>query len=233
MRAVMPYIDLAPVYNSWDQNNQYTTGNNGNIIRTTYPVYLCPSDSASRTWNNVPNYNYAVNLGNTTTTRTSPFNGINYMAAPFNTTTDGTRANVGSKNCKTTKMSDITDGTTNVMLIAEIRQGQNTAPSPAQDLRGLIWYVPFVGFTAHNPPNTFVPDRLQSTFCISTNSTIQLPCAGNDATNPIMFSARSRHTGGVHVLLGDGSARFISENIDLNTWRNLSTIADGQSLGEF
>ncbi|ODA28971.1 DUF1559 domain-containing protein [Planctopirus hydrillae] len=228
MRAIMPYIDLAPVYNSWDQNIQYAAGNNVNILRVTYPVFLCPSDSASRTWNNVPNYNYAVNLGNTTTTRLSPFNGVTYMAAPFNTTTDANRANAGSKNCKTTKMSEITDGTTNVMLVAEIRQGQN-----GSDLRGLIWYVPFVGFTAHNPPNTTVPDRLAAGFCVATNSAIQLPCAANDTANPIMFSARSRHTGGVHVLLGDGSARFVSENIDLNTWRNLSTMADGQSLGDF
>jgi prepilin-type processing-associated H-X9-DG protein len=29
-----------------------------------------------------------------------------------------------------------------------------------------------------------------------------------------MFSASSRHTGGVHCLMADGAVRFISENID-------------------
>lgn len=47
------------------------------------------------------------------------------------------------------------------------------------------------------------------------------------------FAARSQHTGGVHVLLGDGSSRFVSNNIDINTWRNLSTMADGQVISDF
>ncbi|WP_299465403.1 DUF1559 domain-containing protein [uncultured Gimesia sp.] len=37
----------------------------------------------------------------------------------------------------------------------------------------------------------------------------------------------SSHTGGVHFLLGDGAVRFLSENIDLNTYRDLGFIADG------
>ena len=36
-----------------------------------------------------------------------------------------------------------------------------------------------------------------------------------------MVGARSNHEGGVHVLLADGSARFVSENVDYNTWQRL------------
>ena len=36
-------------------------------------------------------------------------------------------------------------------------------------------------------------------------------------------AARSRHPGGVHVLLGDGAVRFVGDNIDLATWRGLAT----------
>lgn len=46
-------------------------------------------------------------------------------------------------------------------------------------------------------------------------------------------SAGSLHTGGCHVLLADGSVRFISENIDTTTRQRLSTMADGQTMGEF
>jgi prepilin-type N-terminal cleavage/methylation domain-containing protein/prepilin-type processing-associated H-X9-DG protein len=49
----------------------------------------------------------------------------------------------------------------------------------------------------------------------------------------IVSAARSLHTGGVQVALCDGSVRFISENIDLATWRNLFSRGDGQVLGEF
>ena len=39
--------------------------------------------------------------------------------------------------------------------------------------------------------------------------------------------------GGVHVLLCDGSVRFVSENIHLPTWQNLGDKEDGNTLGEF
>ncbi|MEO2018425.1 MAG: DUF1559 domain-containing protein, partial [Fuerstiella sp.] len=43
----------------------------------------------------------------------------------------------------------------------------------------------------------------------------------------------SAHTGGIQVTLGDGSVRFISENIDNNLRKNIAFIADGETIGEF
>ena len=43
----------------------------------------------------------------------------------------------------------------------------------------------------------------------------------------------SFHVGGGHFLLGDGSVRFISQNIDPKTLRNLAHRADGQMLKDF
>lgn len=51
-------------------------------------------------------------------------------------------------------------------------------------------------------------------------------CGPND--EPFSF-----HTGGVHCLLGDGSVRFVSENISTVTVARLCAPADGQVLGEF
>lgn len=48
-----------------------------------------------------------------------------------------------------------------------------------------------------------------------------------------IFGARSEHVGGVHVLLCDGSVRFISENMDLDTWRALGTRSRGEVIGEY
>ncbi len=47
------------------------------------------------------------------------------------------------------------------------------------------------------------------------------------------FPARSRHTGGVHVLMGDGSVRFASDSVDLAVWQNSGSIGDGEVVGEF
>jgi len=48
-----------------------------------------------------------------------------------------------------------------------------------------------------------------------------------------IISARSAHTGGAQVTMGDGSVRFVSDNIDLNTWRGLGTRGGGEVTGEF
>jgi hypothetical protein len=43
----------------------------------------------------------------------------------------------------------------------------------------------------------------------------------------------SEHIGGGHIVLGDGSVRFVSENIDLLTWAELSSMNEGEIVGEF
>ena len=43
----------------------------------------------------------------------------------------------------------------------------------------------------------------------------------------------SAHTGGVHILLLDGSVRFLGDNTDMLTVRGLATRADGARIGEF
>lgn len=44
---------------------------------------------------------------------------------------------------------------------------------------------------------------------------------------------KSLHTGGAQFLLCDGSVRFLSQNIDHNTYQMLGDRWDGFVLGEF
>jgi prepilin-type processing-associated H-X9-DG protein len=44
------------------------------------------------------------------------------------------------------------------------------------------------------------------------------------------ISARSAHTGGVNAALCDGSVTFISDSIDLTTYRAMSTSAGGETF---
>jgi prepilin-type N-terminal cleavage/methylation domain-containing protein/prepilin-type processing-associated H-X9-DG protein len=49
-----------------------------------------------------------------------------------------------------------------------------------------------------------------------------------------LISARSYHSGGVNVAFGDGHVTFISDSIDLPTWRALGTRNGGESkLGDY
>lgn len=71
---------------------------------------------------------------------------------------------------------------------------------------------------------------------------------GNSDANVSLLSASSHHTGGAQVLLTDGSARFVSENIDTGNlglatsrgaaspygvWGALGTRAGGEVIGEW
>jgi prepilin-type processing-associated H-X9-DG protein len=60
-----------------------------------------------------------------------------------------------------------------------------------------------------------------------------LPCAGS-TSDWNTATARSRHPGGVNVVMADGSVRFIVDRINLTTWQALGTIKEGEVfLGDF
>jgi prepilin-type N-terminal cleavage/methylation domain-containing protein len=79
--------------------------------------------------------------------------------------------------------------------------------------RGFGWILgkPFATtFTAYLPPNSPTPD-------------MQSMGIG-------FYSARSNHPGGVQVLLGDGSVRFVDDEIKLAVWRAMGTCEGGEAL---
>ena len=51
--------------------------------------------------------------------------------------------------------------------------------------------------------------------------------------NKALAAARSYHTGGVNMLLADGSVRFVQNGVSLVTWRALATRAGGEVVGEY
>ncbi len=220
IRSLLPYLEQKALYDAYDEGTKYQEGTNVELIKIRIGVYTCPSDTAAASWTvGGQNFNYAVNLGNTSVFRNSPLNGVTFQAAPFYNRNDPPMSNI-----PTYRLDDIRDGTSNTLLIGEVRQGQNT-----NDLRGLTWWGPASGFTTHNLPNSPVPDYLDGGWCPTVSQTLSgWPCMPATSANPVNFSARSRHPGGVHVGLGDASVHFIADSIDLTTWRRLSTMADGE-----
>ena len=55
----------------------------------------------------------------------------------------------------------------------------------------------------------------------------------NASHNPGFIAARSQHTGGVNVLLGDGAVRFIADGVNPDNWRRLATRAGGDIPTEY
>ncbi len=111
-----------------------------------------------------------------------------------------------------TRIRDVSDGMSNTLLLGErFWDGVTTTdPDPEPTRRGAIW--------AGRPANS-------NKYCtvIRTNDSAAFRIFG---TNP--SAASSQHAGGVHFVLGDGTVRFLSENLDAATYRRLGQMADGE-----
>lgn len=131
-------------------------------------------------------------------------------------------------------MRDLTDGSSNTIAVAEIvigfyrvatnDSGNNTPCVDGAKDSGSTVQTGNSWFYAYFPQSAFF-----SSYLPPNGKT--LDCGVN--SDRVNVASRSMHTGGVQGLLGDGSVRFVSENIDLATWGRLGDISDGGVLGEF
>ncbi len=148
------------------------------------------------------------------------------------------------------RITDIADGTSNTAAMSEalLGDGQTVTGSAPSDLRrqalvlsgstlttpgtcgggavnGAVWSGTYNGniwlnggywatdYNHYYPPNPSTWDCL------------------NTANNYGLKAARSLHSGGVNLLLCDGSVRFVQNGVSLTTWRALGTRAGGEVLG--
>jgi len=133
---------------------------------------------------------------------------------------------------KVFKFKDIGDGLSHTLLVAEVRQGKQSTTN--LDLRGFIWWGYASGFMTFLPPNSSQPDVLHADYYCNNDPSVNPPCIGPHTTErPLTMGARSRHPGGIQAALCDGSTRFISDNIELRTWRGLGTTQGKEVLGQF
>ncbi len=227
--ALLPQMEQGNLYDNYNHNLKFIDfryGHAENIDVTSQRIdtLTCPSDTPNAPLGSAPNkltsHNYAANYGNTGYSQQAELNEVQFRGAPFSYYSDGA-------DDKVYKMSSIIDGTSNTMVFGEVLQGLGT------DLRGFTWWGDASGFTAYLPPNSTEPDRIYSASYCQNEPEINLPCDITTTSAPTMFASRSRHPGGVQVCLADGSARFISQNIQLELWRGLSTTRGKEVLGDF
>ena len=72
-----------------------------------------------------------------------------------------------------------------------------------------------------------LPEMTQYTHTVPPNY-LGYDCGDDSSYTTAHVAARSYHTGGVNVAFADGSVHFISNNIDMATWRALGTRGAGE-----
>jgi prepilin-type N-terminal cleavage/methylation domain-containing protein len=117
----------------------------------------------------------------------------------------------------------IRDGLSNTAFASEIRAVSG------DDSRGILHYPESCLYHHNCTPNSAVPDELRVGSCVDTPGA---PCNGTlfSAYSPraMTLTARSSHPGGVGLLLGDGSVRFVGDSVALSTWQALSSPAGSE-----
>jgi prepilin-type processing-associated H-X9-DG protein/prepilin-type N-terminal cleavage/methylation domain-containing protein len=215
------------------------------IARTPVRLFLCPSDGREPISEHrgllLAGTNYVVCTGS----GTSP---VGDARMP----TDGMFW-FGSR----VRMTDVSDGTSNTVLITETLRGTMTSDpnppfGPHRQTRSVanVWIpgpVPPGGTVARDGSGTTLTLdswRLGNAWsglrCMSwmwggmmynmTNNFMPINAPFPDATTNSngIFAARSFHSGGVNVAFCDGSVRFVRNGIQLELWRALGTRNGGE-----
>ena len=230
----LPFIEQGPLHArydfSWNARDTNSTGNttldSRDVVRNAkVPGLLCPSHPVittllSQDFDGHAKGQYAACGGFAHLSNAGHANNMALKGAFSVRTQFGAR------------FSDMTDGSSNVVMLGEI-----VAVNSTGDDRGAWGWATGPMFNSRGgqttPQSVLTPNTKSETDCS--------PYANNDTTSPnfnlrnnpdctgsnARVAARSYHSGGVQVALGDASVRFVSETIDQTVWANATAISDG------
>lgn len=203
---LLPFLEQSGAFHAFDFNAGVYDDRNVTVRRAILPTYLCPSVPAGPRTSGDDRNGFALS------TYAACHNDV---AAPIDANNNG----VFHLN-SSTRYRDITDGSTNTIFIGE--------KLPAEDEFG--WA-------------SGTRDTLRNTGTSIVDGNMAQPAAGNIEmvriagrnNNPRSVPAggfSSAHTGGAQFGFGDGSVRFLSQNVNFQIYQQLGHRADGKLITE-
>ena len=239
---ILPYIDGSTLYNLIDFNTRPNFGapsspmtQNEIAARKQIASYLCPSDLGRVPASDfgVTNYVAVVGSGNGLSNSINTGDGVMFSRSSvrFADVTDGlsNTACFGEQTLGVGGNPSSPSGSSPAKPEGEVLELTGATPTTAaacvvgaggnwSGLRGAKWMNGHYGDTLYNH---FLPPNAKQFDC------------GNASHNFGLTAARSRHVGGVHVALCDGSVRFVSENVAIQIWQGIATRQGGEVTGEY
>jgi prepilin-type N-terminal cleavage/methylation domain-containing protein/prepilin-type processing-associated H-X9-DG protein len=151
-------------------------------------------------------------------------NTIAYSESPVNPVNGRARQQgIGMTGVTGASTAALLDAWSNPGAIAQGLQACDTAWSGGNGIdaqRGRDWAHGAMGQTLFNTVVTPNSSQHPWTHCSNIGSSVL----------GVFSNARSYHPGGVNVLMSDGSAKFIKDSINQNTWWGLGTRANGEVI---
>ncbi len=248
---ILPYLEQGSLYNEVDLTIAWDFQPVIDALKI--PTYACPSD---------PKSDKARGFSDSRPTLYPTNYGFNYGTwFVFDPVTGKGGDGAFYPNSKLS-LATFTDGTSHTLLAAEVKAWTNytrnagppstTIPATVADALAAVasgaagnlkttghteWpdgRVHHTGVTVTLVPNTPVEFTTGGTTYQDYNSWQEGKNNGSGSfPSYAIITSRSFHEGGVNVVLMDGSARSVSENIDLGVWRALGTRDGGEVIGEF
>ena len=244
---ILPYIEQDNLYKEIDFTSLWSAAVNAAPTATTVKTYQCPADPTAGPPAAWGGNNYRINCG------TVPVNsygaddtsGVNVNMPP----PDGPFFPDTPSPTKGFRASAIKDGLSNTAAFSEHIMGDfsnsistrdgdtyqpGTHPTTADQALADCNAIDITNLAYQGNSNAGGP--WISDGHTQTRYYHIAPPNGRSCMFPpsrIATSANSGHTNGVNLLLFDGSVRFVSNNIDLTTWRALGTRAGGEVVGDY
>jgi prepilin-type processing-associated H-X9-DG protein len=261
--TILPYIEQGNTYglvtlSGTTQNLNGDGSANALAVKTQdVPIYICPSDpSLLHDTANIPQgsgrCSYFGNGGGATADSTDPNGAVGGVFTMYHSQA---YSGTGYQESMKIKITDITDGTTNTVMISEIKRTitQAAADDPTNNLimQGVTGtfdvvdattMAPCTGYSATASKYRYVGVQYWRgaviwtslyTHTLPPNSPTRGYCVDGSLLKAHL-PARSYHNGGVNVAMCDGSVRFIHDTIQPAVWIELGTRASGKPVnGDF
>ncbi|MGA2256664.1 MAG: DUF1559 domain-containing protein [Thermoguttaceae bacterium] len=261
---ILPYMEYNELYRQFNHDKPIADASNEAARAQTVREMLCPSDTFNRkpfmgrtANNNTANMgdnwargNYAANGGLGFLDRTGDTDSPAGGAKTPGWLDPRIRGIMGS-GCAL-RTNQITDGLSHTILLGEIRAG-----IASYDTRGVwamsgacpssLWACGYSDAGDDFGPNCLMPEADDSATCAQLQNAfgggedglinVWMPCWNGDGPN-WQQTARSLHSGGVYVALGDGGVQWISDLIQSSpgsvgnptVWDCLIASGDGKTI---
>ena len=232
--AVLPYLDQAALYANWDHGHWYLQPENQNLARSILPVFLCPSSPLPPYRRNGDNLSapaefarsdYSGNYGERSI-RCHPARNCPNHYGDLGDTSGQPRGTMMLQPSAaflslTIGITEITDGSSQTILVGE-------APHAIHGL----WAGHKNVMDQSAPLNERLSADSPFESCVIPPDRPEL--AGRLGCDVGSQDFHSYHAGGACFLFGDGSVRFLAENVDLKVLAALLSRRGGEVIsGDF